>query len=281
MTRDEMTPEQLAAAMAAYKKRNDEEEVRLRSRYSNPVPLETIKKPLPAFTGMLSRNAPEYQAPSRMNVSDLTASPNMTTPWEEDYVDMLGELEGTYQHEDNAGIATAPYGITAAASMVKKADETDREFATRAVYKYRDKAKDKVGETWDELLPTEQQLATDVMFNAGGNAPKFFEQLKKGNTFEAMKETLDIVTSSDASDGNKKKVYLGLAKRRALMFNKVAEEAGLPLITDVTAQYANGYTYLKYLRGNKEPITLKIKKPKAAGVSTIAMTQDPRVPYRG
>lgn len=262
MTRDEMNPEQLAAAMAAYRKRNDEEEVRLKGRFSNPVPLEDIKPPPPKpYTGMLSPNQEPYAAPEKMRVEELVKNP-LAVGWESGYVDMLGELEGLKEHKDSAHIVTKPYGITAAAGLEKRKTETDRDFAERAVSSYKDKAKKKLGDSWEDLSPASQMIATDVMFNAGSRAPKFYQALKDGDIKQALEQTLDIVSALDKKSETKK-VYIGLAKRRSVLYNKVAEEQNLPQITEVVMQEVDGKTYLKYLRGNAPALTVRINKPAA------------------
>ena len=270
MNRDEMTPEQLAAAMAAYRKRNDEEELRLRGGYSNPVPLEEVAPPPPKpYTGMLSPNQKPYTPEKKMSVEDLVKNP-LPNSWEGGYVDLLGELESTKEHKDKAGILTAPYGITAAAGLKKRKTETDRDFAERAVSEYKVKAKKKLGDSWEELSPASQMLATDVMFNAGSKAPKFYQSLKDGDIKQALTETLDIVSSLEKDSGTKK-VYIGLAKRRSVLYNKVAEEQNLPQITEVVMQEVDGKTYLKYLRGDAPPLTVKINKPAAGNLKRIAV----------
>lgn len=169
------------------------------------------------------------------------------------YVDnVLAIAEGTTQHMDTlADLDTAAYGITEKSGLTQKAGESNRDFALRAVEKYASEARDAVGKEVFDALPDSVKIAViDQKYNAnifGGFKGKLKEAVKTGNYAEAMKETLDVVgVKKDKLDaeGNVvldakgkpvqiKRAVPGLGRRRAFLYNFVAQDQGLPEITTI------------------------------------------------
>jgi GH24 family phage-related lysozyme (muramidase) len=189
--------------------------------------------------------------------------------WIDDYVDILGKAEGTEKHTDAGGVETEAYGITAKSGLKKMEGETAKEFAKRAVEHYSAKAEAKLGDKWDTLPDGLKAVATDIAYNSGvASAPTFWKELKAGNYSEALKQTLDIVSDQSMDDDGAKRVFPGLGKRKAAMYNLGAEDAGVPKIKSMTAAESEGTTYLKYVNDDGTDLTVKIGRPLASGSST-------------
>jgi GH24 family phage-related lysozyme (muramidase) len=189
--------------------------------------------------------------------------------WIEDYVDILGQAEGTEKHTDAGGVETAAYGITAKSGLKRKETETPKEFAKRAVQLYSAKAEAKLGSAWASLPDGLKAVATDLAYNSGvASAPTFWKEMKAGNYSEALKQTLDIVSDQSVDDDGEKRVFPGLGKRKAAMYNLGAEAAGVPKIKSMTAAESGGKTYLKYVKEDGTDETIKVGRPLASGSST-------------
>jgi len=139
----------------------------------------------------------------------------------EGFMDDLGGREGVEAHSAlESGAKVLPYGVTFTKGIEKEEGESDRGYATRIVEAHLEEVKSSVGEDSWEGLPTEVKSAVlDLKYNMGVGRGLKKAITEGGDVEEVMRQTLDTAGSSTPS--GQKVTVPGLAKRRALMWNKV------------------------------------------------------------
>lgn len=202
------------------------------------------------------------------------------------YVDnVLAVAEGTAQHMDTlADLETAAYGITEKSGLTQKPGESNRDFALRAVKdKYAKEARERVGKEVFDALPDSVKVATiDQYYNAGifsGFKSKLQKAVKTGNYEEALKETLDVVgvqRKKKDSEGNivldsegdpvmEKLAAPGLGRRRAFLYNFVAQDQGFPEINSIVPKSTGNRSEFTYQFDDDSSLTKKIGRPLLEG----------------
>ena len=202
------------------------------------------------------------------------------------YVDnVLAVAEGTAQHMDTlADLETAAYGITEKSGLTQKPGESNRDFALRAVKdKYAEEARKILGEDVFDALPDSVKLAAiDQQYNArifNGFKSKIQKATKTGDYEEALKETLDVVgvqRKKKDSEGNivldsegdpvmEKLAAPGLGRRRAFLYNFVAQDQGFPEINSIVPKSTGNRSEFTYQFDDDSTLTKNIGRPLLEG----------------
>jgi hypothetical protein len=155
----------------------------------------------------------------------------------EAYLNTLEVSEGTEGGDTVTGMATRPYGVKDLLG-VNEEDYKDnpRGLAKAVASKNIDELK-RMGIDWDNLPASMKFNALDIQFNMGSlnkKAPKYFKAVKAGKYDTAIKESLDAIGAYDPKRKGERPTK-GIALRRAMLYNMVADEFNYPKITSINA----------------------------------------------
>jgi len=177
-------------------------------------------------------------------------------------VGYLAGHEGIDPHKSiEGGKDTAAYGIKNSLGIervnYKSGSEGDKEFAAAVALKHYEKTErkfktpkvDELGRSrdnsyvWDDLGEAGRYALTDLHFNAG----TIGSSSKDGNAKDAITNTLNYIGMT-TKDKKTKGSLFSLAKRRALNWNKAADELGLTKIDKIQQMpRSGGGTIMNYL----------------------------------
>ncbi len=177
-------------------------------------------------------------------------------------VGYLAGHEGIDPHKSiEGGKDTAAYGIKNSLGIernnYKSGSEGDKDFAAAVALKHYEKTErkfktpkvDKFGRSrdnsyvWDDLGESGRYALTDLHFNAGTVG----SSAKDGNAKDAITNTLNYIGMT-TKDKKTKGSLFSLAKRRALNWNKAADELGLTKIDKIQQMpRSGGGTIMNYL----------------------------------
>jgi len=177
-------------------------------------------------------------------------------------VGYLAGHEGIDPHKSiEGGKDTAAYGIKNSLGIerdnYKSGSEGDKDFAAAVALKHYEKAERKfkapildkygkntnVSDVWDDLGEAGRYALTDLHFNTGTVG----DSAKASNAKDAITNTLNFINMT-TKDKKTKGTLFSLAKRRALNWNKAADELGLTKIDKIQQMpRAGGGTIMNYL----------------------------------
>jgi len=155
------------------------------------------------------------------------------------FVDRMGELEGTEDHEAQEGQLTYAYGIlpaTAESLGVNPEDyETRKEFAKVVYGKMRDNAKESYPDVFEGMNGEDQKSVLSLYINLGRLPTGVVNALSGSDKdFLAAGDSLLNVIHYTDRDTNKKYSSKGLSKRRASEWNTLMEgREGFRRVTSV------------------------------------------------
>lgn len=164
------------------------------------------------------------------------------------YVDELGELEGVKAHTAfESGNKVRGYGVEIIPSgVVDRGDSRQLAYDT-AVWHGRAAAKElnkTVGIDFSTLPQSVQKLVVDLHYNTGKSYQSVNESIASGDYLRAAANSLSIV---GATVKGEKATVGGLARRRAVQFNAVADELGAERVSQVRVvdlgEQGTQYTY--------------------------------------
>ena len=155
----------------------------------------------------------------------------------EAYLNTLEVSEGKEGGDTVTGMATRPYGVKDLLG-VNEEDYKDnpRGLAKAVASKNIDELK-RMGIDWDNLPVSMKFNSLDIQFNMGSlntKAPKYFKAVKEGNYRKAINESLDAIGAYDPKRKGERPTK-GIALRRAMLYNMVANELDYPTIVSVDA----------------------------------------------
>ena len=155
------------------------------------------------------------------------------------FVDRMGELEGTEDHEAQEGQLTYAYGIlpaTAESLGVNPEDyETRKEFAKGVYGKMRDNAKESYPAVFEGMNGEDQKSVLSLYINLGRLPTGVVNALSGSDKdFLAAGDSLLNVIHYTDRNTNKKYSSKGLSKRRASEWNSLMEgREGFRRVTSV------------------------------------------------
>ena len=165
------------------------------------------------------------------------------------YVDELGALEGTSAHKAfESGNNVRAYGVEVIPSGVSDSGDPKQLAYDTAVWHGNAVASElhkQYGTEFDTLPQSVQKMLIDLHYNTGKSYDSVDSSVASGDYIRAAANGLTIVGSTV---GGEKATVGGLAKRRALQFNSVADELGAERISQVMVQdlgtQGTQYTYV-------------------------------------
>lgn len=209
---------------------------------------------------------------------DLIGSQVNSNSWVDTMVERLGEDEGTKGTDSSveANKKTRGYGITLIPKALEAYAETEKDDKKLAraivIYNANQMRKDKDLD-FDNLPDSMKLAASDVMYNSGTLFDNFRGALVNKDYPEALRQSLDIVSSTDPKANMEKKVVRGLVNRRIATYNRAAEDLGIPQITgkSILPSKKEGFlTNITYKFGDKQdPFIFHIDK----GMHSSSMTE--------
>ena len=168
----------------------------------------------------------------------------------DDYLGTLAAHEGLQNHSainQNGnlvrayGVEVIPPGVVDEGDPVKLARDT----AAWHVHDISSHLNSKYGVQFDTLPPSVQAMVTDLNYSTGKKFDSVNTGIANGNYLSAAANSLSVVGLTLAGE---KATTGGIAKRRADMFNKVADELGAERISQVRVQSLGDsgteYTYV-------------------------------------
>jgi hypothetical protein len=163
------------------------------------------------------------------------------------FVDMMGELEGTEDHNAQEGQFTYAYGILPATAESLGVDpddyDTRKEFATAVYGKMRDNAKESYPDVFGGMSGEDQKSVLSLYINLGRLPTGVVDALSGDNKdFNAAGDSLLNVIHYTDKNTKKKYSSKGLSKRRAAEWNRLMQgRDGFTRVThvDVTGSKAN------------------------------------------
>lgn len=168
----------------------------------------------------------------------------------DDYVGTLAMHEGVTNHSainQNGnlvrayGVEVIPPGVIDEGDPVKLARDT----AAWHVQDISSHLNSKYGVQFDTLPPSVQSMVTDLNYSTGKKFDSVNTSIASGNYLAAAANSLSVVGLNLAGE---KATTGGIAKRRADMFNRVADELGVERIAQVRVQSLGDsgteYTYV-------------------------------------
>lgn len=168
----------------------------------------------------------------------------------DDYLGTLATHEGLQNHSainQNGnlvrayGVEVIPPGVVDEGDPVKLARDT----AAWHVHDISSHLNSKYGVQFDTLPPSVQAMVTDLNYSTGKKFDSVNTGIANGNYLSAAANSLSVVGLTLAGE---KATTGGIAKRRADMFNKVADELGAERISQVRVQSLGDsgteYTYV-------------------------------------
>ena len=215
---------------------------------------------------------------------DLLGSQYNPNSWVDTMVGNLGEDEGTKGTDSSveANKKTRPYGITFIPEALKPyaaREKDDKKVATAIVNYNADQMRKDKELDFDNLPDSMKIAASDVMYNTGTLFDNFRGALVNRDYPEALKQSLDIVSATDPKADMERKVVRGLVNRRIKVYNRAAEDLGIPQILDksILPSEKEGYlTNITYKFGEKQdPFIFDINK----GMHSSSITDDRPLGY--
>jgi len=129
---------------------------------------------------------------------------------------------------------TTPYG-TDNPPFPQEENESVENYAKRIARHFHSGLLNEFGQSYLNAPSSVKKALIDFQYNTGGFAgtketPSLNSALKNGDYSEAMKNTLDVISATDPDKNNQKNVLKGLATRRAIEYNKTADDLNMPKI---------------------------------------------------
>ena len=228
---DDASPEDIDAAVTDWANNNI-------NSYDNPV--EHDEAWLGSLSSYFDRNPDRQQSTgTSRNGFDYDS-----------YIETLGQHEGLSNHSSinrtgnlvrAYGVEVIPPGVVDRGDPVQLAKDTAT-FHLHDVSSYLHK---KYGTQFDTMPQSAQQMVVDLNYSTGKKFDSVNEALAQGDYLGAAANSLSIVGLTRAGE---KATTGGIAKRRADMFNKVADELGAERISQLVVQdlgeQGTQYTYV-------------------------------------
>jgi GH24 family phage-related lysozyme (muramidase) len=152
-----------------------------------------------------------------------------------DVVSSLAKYEGTKGGEavEFKG-QTNPFGIDNP-PFPQEESESVENYVKRIAKHFHNGLINNFGESYTSAPDSVKKALIDFQYNTGGFAgtketPSLNNALKNKDYTTAMRNTLDVISAKDPDKNNQEGVLKGLATRRAIEYNKAADDLNIPKI---------------------------------------------------
>jgi len=155
----------------------------------------------------------------------------------EAYLNTLEVSESAEGGDTVTGMATRPYGVKDLLGVNEEDYKNDPRGLAKAVASKNIDELKRMGIDWDNLPTSMKFNALDIQFNMGSlntKAPNYFKAVKSGDYADAIRESLDAIGAYDPKRKGERPTK-GIALRRAMFYNMVANELDYPTITSLDA----------------------------------------------
>ena len=153
----------------------------------------------------------------------------------DDVVSSLAKYEGVKGGEavDFKG-QTNPFGIDNP-PFAQEEGESVENYAKRISRHFHNGLISSFGSSYTSAPDSVKKALIDFQYNTGGFAgtnetPSLNNALKNNDYTTVMKNTLDVISAKDPDKNNQNNVLKGLATRRAIEYNKTADDLNIPKI---------------------------------------------------